>query len=66
MARHYGVHPTFIHGWKKHLLTGVESMFGGSAKAASADAESCQAELFEQIGRLKMEQEWLKKAAVFM
>jgi hypothetical protein len=41
-------------------------MLEGSAKAASADAEYCQAELFEQIGRLKMEQEWLKKAAVFM
>ena len=31
------------------------------AKAASADAEARQAELFEQIGRLKMELEWLKK-----
>ena len=61
LAGHYGVHPTLIHGWKKQLATGAESAFGCPAKAASADAEARQAELFEQIGRLKMELEWLKK-----
>ena len=33
------------------------------ARTASADAEARQAELFEQIGRLKMELEWVKKKA---
>ena len=67
LAGHYGVHPTLIHAWKKQLVGGAEEIFGSPAKAASADAEARQAELFEQIGRLKMELEWLKKkAAVFM
>ena len=66
LAGHYGVHPTLIHAWKKQLLTGAESVFGGSAKAASADAEARQAELFEQIGRLKMELEWLKKKSAVL
>jgi transposase len=67
LAGHFGVHPALIHGWKKQLLTRAESVFGESAKAASADAEARQSELFEQIGRLKMELEWLKKkSAVFM
>ncbi len=63
LAGHHGVHPTLIHGWKKHLLAGAEGLFAGpaAAQAASADAEARQAELFEQIGRLKMELEWLKK-----
>ena len=61
LAGHYGVHPTLIHGWKKQLLNGAEGLFGNPAQAASADAEARQAELFEQIGRLKMELEWLKK-----
>src|SRR4051794_40132986 len=61
LAGHYGVHPTLIHGGKKQLTAGAESVFGSPAKAASADAEARQAELFEQIGRLKMELEWLKK-----
>ena len=61
LAGQYGVHSTLIHSWKKQLLQGAESLFGHSARAASADAEARQAELFEQIGRLKMELEWLKK-----
>lgn len=67
LAGHYGVHPTLIHAWKKQLVAGAETIFGSPAKSASVDAEARQAELFEQIGRLKMELEWLKKkAAVFM
>jgi transposase len=66
LASKYGVHPTLIHGWKKQLLAGAETVFASGAKVASADAEARQAELYEQIGRLKMELEWLKKkAAVF-
>ena len=61
LASQHGVHPTLIHGWKKQLLTGAEAVFANGAKAVSADAEAQQAELFEQIGRLKMELEWLKK-----
>src|SRR5690348_9114564 len=61
LAGQFEVHPTLIHGWRKQLLTGAEGVFSGPAKAASADAEARQAELFEQIGRLRMELEWLKK-----
>ena len=61
LASHYGVHPTLIHGWKKQLLAGAELVFGNGTKVAAADAEAAKAELFEQIGRLKMELEWLKK-----
>ena len=38
-----------------------EEIFAKGTRAASDDAEARQAELFEQIGRLKMELEWLKK-----
>jgi transposase len=61
LAGQYEVHPTLIHGWKKQLLGGAEDVFAQPAKAAAADAEAEKAELFEQIGRLKMELEWLKK-----
>ncbi len=61
LAGHYGLHPTLIHARKKQLLTGAEEVFGRPTKSASDDGEARQAELFEQIGRLKMELEWLKK-----
>jgi putative transposase len=61
LASQYGVHPTLIHGWKKQLLAGAEQVFDHGAKVGTADAEAQKAELFEQIGRLKMDLEWLKK-----
>ncbi|AGA30138.1 transposase [Singulisphaera acidiphila] len=62
LAGQYDVHPTLIHGWKKQLVTGAEEVLGSPARVASADAEARQTELFEQIGRLKMELEWMKKS----
>ena len=61
LAGPYGVHPTLIHAWKKQLLAGADQVFQNGSKAAAADAAAEKAELFEQIGRLKMELEWLKK-----
>jgi transposase len=61
LAGQHQVHPTLIHAWKKQLLAGVEELFVHGAKPAATDALAVQAELFEHIGRLKMELEWLKK-----
>ena len=62
LAGQFAVHPTLIHAWKKQLLSGAEQVFANGARPAqAADDQAAQAELFEQIGRLKMELEWLKK-----
>jgi transposase-like protein len=61
LASQHAVHPTLIHAWKKQLLGGAESLFAAGAKTHAADTEAVQAELYEQIGRLKMDLEWLKK-----
>jgi len=66
VASQFGVHPTLVHTWKKQLLQGAEQVFGAGVKVGDGEAEARQAELYEQIGRLKMELEWLKKkVAVF-
>jgi putative transposase len=61
LAGQFGVHPTLIHEWKRHLLAGAEAVFANGVKTGTGDTEAEKAELFEQIGRLKMELEWLKK-----
>jgi transposase-like protein len=63
LAALHGVHPTLIHAWKKQLLDNVEEVFQSGAKTSSAEHEALQAQLYEQIGRLKTELDWLKKKA---
>ena len=65
LASLHGVHPTQIHQWKKQLVDGAEGVFsaGPGAKRLQVEEQCSTAELFEQIGRLKMELEWLKKKA---
>jgi len=61
LAAKHGVHPTLVSNWKKALLDGAEGLFAAGGKPANAPDQPDPAELFEQIGRLKMELEWLKK-----
>jgi transposase-like protein len=61
LASQHGVHPTLIHGWKKQLLAGAADLFSTGRPAAATDHEALQAQLYQEIGRLKMELDWVKK-----
>jgi len=63
LASLHGVHPTMIHAWKKQLVENVEELFQSGAKTSNAEHEALQTQLYEQIGRLKTELDWLKKKA---
>jgi len=62
IAKQYQVHPNQVTLWKKQLLDGAEEVFDGSSSSTKKGSDEPEAaELYEQIGRLKVELEWLKK-----
>jgi transposase-like protein len=62
LAKTFQVHPVQISQWKKQLLDGAESLFGDGRRRDRDQGQAIQSELYEQIGRLNMEVEWLKKS----
>ena len=57
-----GVHANQIGLWKTHLLDEGANLFQRNAAQSARELQQQEAELYEQIGRLKMELEWLKKS----
>jgi transposase len=62
LASQFAVHANQIHKWKRRLVEGAEELFTRPGEERR-EGGSEVAELYEQIGRLKMELEWLKKKA---
>jgi putative transposase len=63
LSSEYGVHPNQISKWKNELLANGATTFSNRSARQQREQEALQSELFEQIGRLKMDLEWLKKKA---
>ena len=57
----YEVHPNLVGQWRKQLLEESVAIFSSKRERETENAEKLQAELFQQIGQLKVELDWLKK-----
>lgn len=63
LAGTYGIHPTQIATWKKHLQSELPQLFSTRREKREHEHEALQAQLYQQIGQLKVELDWLKKKA---
>lgn len=61
----YEVHPTQITKWKKRLVSEAQGIFSDQRKRAENDDEALRARLYQEIGQLKVELDWLKKKVGF-
>ena len=62
LAKRHKVHPSQIQEWKRRLLEGAPTVFERS-NAGKSTEDFGTAELYEKIGRLEMELDWVKKKA---
>jgi putative transposase len=61
IASSYGVHPTQIANWKREVLAALPQILSNGKRTADTNAEETIARLYQQIGQLTMEAEFLKK-----
>jgi transposase-like protein len=60
LASKYGVHPTQITRWKAQLEEGVQEVFSNGRQKRAKEEEELRARLYQEIGQLKVELDWLK------
>ena len=60
LGQQYGVHPMMISKWKREILARAATLFEGPRGPKPVEGAD-EEQLYGQIGRLKVELDWLKK-----
>jgi transposase-like protein len=64
ISSQYKVHNTQINRWRKQVLAGLPDIFSKQKKdLAQQEQEALVEDLYKEIGKLRVEGEWLKKKA---
>ena len=61
LSSQYSIHPVQISKWRKQAVEGLVDVFSRNKERKAEETEELLAQLYEQIGRLQFELEWLKK-----
>lgn len=61
LSAEFRVHPKVIGSWRRQLVEGAPLIFELGSEAKGRSEEEITAPLYEEIGRLKVELDWLKK-----
>lgn len=65
IAAQYDVHPNQVSDWKRQALEHLAEAFVDGRRRPAVDHDELEARLYQQIGQMKVELDWLKKTAGF-
>jgi len=60
LSSRFDVHPSQVHKWKKELIEGATDIFGSGHIQKKSDNQQLVAQLYQQIGQLKVERDFLE------
>ena len=61
LAGHFELHPGQVVQWKQRLIAGASDLFSGGGERDAAAESALRDRLYQEIGQLKVELDWLKK-----
>ncbi len=61
LASRFEVHPSQVRKWKREMEAGVAGIFGGDRGQNQKDDEALVAKLYQEIGQLKVERDFLER-----
>jgi putative transposase len=64
LGSHFGVHPVQITQWRRAALDQMEEIFVDGRRRKDRTEEVGKEALYEEIGPLKVELDWVKKAGL--
>ena len=64
IASHYGLHPKLVSLWRRQAIDLIPEAFSARRDREAERKEKLRSRLYQEIGQLKVELDWLKKSGL--